>query len=198
MLAKQNFSLLIWNRQLKLMLQHPTVWSDRKQLKYPSKELLLYDFLHKRSTWCLKDCDKQRLQTTVSINLSKSFAGHTGDWFDVKTASICTTELWDALKNFILTSLKIKVAPYPIIVSLDTLRSNIWQLLALSWVIIRLSLFQIPSRKSQWWLRSKRCIDQSIIDKQRGIQIYMKHIYLLTTSRPVPLRSPPAVVTVHT
>ena len=26
------------------MLQHPTVWSDRKQLKYPSKELLLYDF----------------------------------------------------------------------------------------------------------------------------------------------------------
>ena len=62
------------------------------------------------------------LACTVSINLSKSFAGHTGDWFDVKTASICTTELWDALKNFILTSLKIKVAPYPIIVSLDTLK----------------------------------------------------------------------------
>ena len=120
LLAKQNFSLLIWDRQLKLMLQYPTAWSDRKQLKYPSKELLLYDFLHKRSTWCLKDCDKQRLQTTVSINLSKSFAGHTGD---VKTASICTTELWDALKNFILTSLKIKVAPYPIIVSLDPLSS---------------------------------------------------------------------------
>ena len=77
--------------------------------------------LHKRLTWCLKDCDKQRLQTTASINISKSFAGHTGDWFDIKTASICTTELWDALKNFILTSLKIKVAPYPIIVSLDTL-----------------------------------------------------------------------------
>ena len=121
LLPKQNFSLLIWDRQLTLMLQHPTVWSDRKQSKYPSKELLLYDFLHKRSTWCLKDCEKQRLQTTVSINLSKSFAGHTEDWFDVKTASICTTELWDALKNFILTSLKIKVAPCPIIVSLDTL-----------------------------------------------------------------------------
>ena len=104
------------------MLQHPTVWFDRKQLKYLSKELLLYNFLHKRSTWCLKDCDKQRLQTTVSINLWKIFAGHTGDWFDVKTASICTTQLWDALKSFILTSLKIKVAPYPIIVSLDTLR----------------------------------------------------------------------------
>ena len=44
-------------------------------------------FLHKRSTWCLKDCDKQRLQTTVLINLWKIFAGHTGDWFDVKTAS---------------------------------------------------------------------------------------------------------------
>ena len=71
--------------------------------------------------WCMKDCDKQRLQTTVSINLWKSLAGHTGDWFDVKTASICTTELWEALKSFILTSLKFKVAPYPIIVSLHTL-----------------------------------------------------------------------------
>ena len=26
------------------MLQHPTVWFDRKQLKYLSKELLLYGF----------------------------------------------------------------------------------------------------------------------------------------------------------
>ena len=69
----------------------------------------------------MKDCDKQRLQTTVSINLWKILAGHTGDWFDVKTASICTTELWDALKSFVLTSSKFKVAPYPIIVSLDTL-----------------------------------------------------------------------------
>ena len=49
LLAKQNFSLLIWDRLLKFMLQHPTVWFDRKQSKYPSKELLLYDFLHKRS-----------------------------------------------------------------------------------------------------------------------------------------------------
>ena len=48
--AKQIFSLLIWDRQLKFMLQHPTVWFDRKQLKYLSKELLLYGFLHKRST----------------------------------------------------------------------------------------------------------------------------------------------------
>ena len=32
------------------MLQHPTVWFDWKQSKYPSKELLLYEFLHKRST----------------------------------------------------------------------------------------------------------------------------------------------------
>ena len=50
LLAKQIFSLLIWDRQLKFMLQHPTVWLDRKQLKYLRKELLLYDFLHKRST----------------------------------------------------------------------------------------------------------------------------------------------------
>ena len=71
--------------------------------------------------WCLKDCEEQRLQTTLLINVWKIFAGHTGDWFDIKTASICTTKLWDALKSFILNSLKIKVAPYPIIVSLDTL-----------------------------------------------------------------------------
>ena len=81
-------------------------------------------FFAQEVDWCLKDCDKQHLLTTVSINLWKIFAGHTGDWFDVKTASICTTELCDALKNFILTTLKVKVAPYPIIVSLDTFRQD--------------------------------------------------------------------------
>ena len=50
LLAKQNFSLLIWDRSLKFMLQHPTMWFDWKQSKYPSKELLLYDVLHKKST----------------------------------------------------------------------------------------------------------------------------------------------------
>ena len=119
----------------------------QETIEYPSKELLLYDFLHKRSTWCLKDCDKQRWQTTVSINLSKSFAGQTGDWFDVKTASICTTELWDALKNFILTSLKIKVAPYPIIVSLDTLKHKAWHwfVIWLRWTM-HVTRFHSPHR----------------------------------------------------
>ena len=79
------------------------------------------------------NCDKQRLQTSVSINLWKILAGHTGDWFDVKTASICTTELWDALKSFILTSLKFKVAPYPIIVSLDTLKEARKRFLYCAW-----------------------------------------------------------------
>ena len=142
--------LFTWDRQLKLMLQHPTVWSDRKQSKYPSKELLLHDFLHKRSTWCMKDCDKQRLQTTVSINLSKSFAGHTGDWFDVKTASICTTELWVALKNFILTSLKIKVASYPIIVSLDTLTSVLCSTKQLS--TVNVALVSVPACPCFWYI----------------------------------------------
>ena len=82
-------------------------------------------FFAQEVDWCMINCDKQRLQTSVSINLWKILAGHTGDWFDVKTASICTTELWDALKSFILTSLKFKVAPYPIIVSLDTLKGLI-------------------------------------------------------------------------
>ena len=82
----------------------------------------------------MKDCDK-RLQTIVSMNLWKILAGHTGDWFDVKTASICTTELWDALKSFILSSLKFKVALYPIIVSLDTLTAyNIMALVCAGWL----------------------------------------------------------------
>ena len=34
----------------KFMLQHPTMWFDRKQSKYSSKELLLYEFLHRKST----------------------------------------------------------------------------------------------------------------------------------------------------
>ena len=71
--------------------------------------------------WCIKDCDKERLQTTAFINVWKIFTGYTGYWFDIKTASTCTTELWDALKSFILDSLKIKVAPHTLIVSLDTL-----------------------------------------------------------------------------
>ena len=83
-------------------------------------------FFSQEVDWCMINCDKQRLQSSVSINLWKILAGHTGDWFDGKTASICTTELWDALKSFILTSLKFKVAPYPIIVSLDTLRGLCW------------------------------------------------------------------------
>ena len=78
-------------------------------------------FFAQEVDWCIKDCEKERLQTTTYINVWKIFPGYTGYWFDVKTASTCTTELWDALKSFILDSLKIKVGPHPIIVSLDTL-----------------------------------------------------------------------------
>ena len=102
------------------MLQHPTVWFDWKQSKYSNKELLLYEFFAQEVDWCIKDCNKERLQTTAFIKVWKIFPGYTGDWFEVKTASTCTTELCDALKSFILDSLKIKVAPHPIIVSLDT------------------------------------------------------------------------------
>ena len=107
------------------MLQHPTVWFDRKQLKYLSKELLLYDFVHKRSTDVWK--------TVTNSAKPLILAGHTGDWLDVKTASIFTTELWDALKSFILTSLKIKVVPYLIIVSLDPLKKQKQRSFILLW-----------------------------------------------------------------
>ena len=90
--------------------------------------------------WCIKDCDKEHLQTTALINVWKIFPGYTGDWLDVNTASTCTTELWDPLKSFILDSLKIKVAPHPIIVSLDTLRRVLFVLNApLRRVIFKLS-----------------------------------------------------------
>ena len=62
------------------------------------------------------------------MNLWKIFAGHTGDWFDVKTASICTTELWDAVKSFVLNGLKIRLAVCPIIVSLGTLSTSCCQI----------------------------------------------------------------------
>ena len=98
---------------------HNVVWLETIEI---SKQRTAFIWCFAQEVdWCLQDCDKQRLQTTVSINLWKIFAGHTGDWFDVITASICTTDLWDAPKSFILNSLKFKVAPYPIIVSLDTL-----------------------------------------------------------------------------
>ena len=65
-----------------------------------------------------------RFGTRTTMNVWKIFAGHTGAWFDVKTASLCTTELWEAQKSFILSSWKIKAAPYPMIVSLDTLKQR--------------------------------------------------------------------------
>ena len=102
---------------------HNVVWLETIEI---SKQRTAFIWCFAQEVdWCLKDCDKQRLQTTVSINLWKIFAGHTGGWFDVKTALICTTDPWDALKSFILNSLKFKVAPYPIIVSLDTLNSQL-------------------------------------------------------------------------
>ena len=97
---------------------HSVVWLETIQISEQRTAFIWY--FAQEIDWCLKDCDKQRLQTTVFINVWKFFAGHTEDWFDVKTASMCTNDLWDALKSFILNSLKFKVAPYPIIVSLDT------------------------------------------------------------------------------
>ena len=44
------FSLLIWERKLKFMLQHSAVWLDRVPLRYPSKEPVLRELLHKGSS----------------------------------------------------------------------------------------------------------------------------------------------------
>ena len=71
---------------------HNVVWLETIEI---SKQRTAFIWCFAQEVdWCLKDCDKQRLQTSVSINLWKIFAGHTGDWFDVRTASICTTDLW--------------------------------------------------------------------------------------------------------
>ena len=110
--AKQNFSLHMRQvAKIYVATSHNVVWLETIEI---SKQRAAFIWCFAQEVdWCLKDCDKQCLQTTVSINLWKIFVGHTGDWLDVRTASICTTDLWDALKSFILNSLKFKVAPYP-------------------------------------------------------------------------------------
>ena len=119
---------------------HNVVWLETIEI---SKQRTAFIWCFAQEVdWCLKDWDKQRLQTTVSKNIWKIFAGHTGDRFDVRTASICTTDLWDALKSFIWNSLKFKVAPYPIIVSLDTLTECI--------ICQSLSTFP-PTEKGPYW-----------------------------------------------
>ena len=83
LLAQQNFSLLIWDRQLKFMLQHPTVWFDRKQLKYLSKEMLCMIFCTRGRLMSERLWQTALADLTVSKNPWKIFAGHIGDWFDV-------------------------------------------------------------------------------------------------------------------
>ena len=120
--CKANFFPPYWRQTAKIYVatSHSVVWLVTIEISKQRTAFIL--FFAQEVDWCLKDCDKQHLQTTVFINVWNIFAGHTGDWFDIKTASICTTDLWDVLKSFILNSLKFKVAPYPIMVSLDTLK----------------------------------------------------------------------------
>ena len=121
LLAKQFFPpYLRQAAKIYVATSHSVVQQETIEIS-EQRTAFVWFFAQREVDWRMKVCDKQRLQTTVSINLWKILAGHTENWFDVKTASICTTELWDALKSFILTSLKFKVAPHPIIVSLDTL-----------------------------------------------------------------------------
>ena len=122
MLAKQTFFPPYLREAAKIYVSTSYSVVRQETIEISEQTTAFVWFFAQEVDWCLQDCDKQLLQTTVSINLWKIFAGHAGDWFDVKTASICTTEPWDTLKSFIFNSLKIKVAPYPIIVSLDTLR----------------------------------------------------------------------------
>ena len=120
--CKTNFFLPYLRQAAKIYVSTSYSVVRQETIEISEQRTAFVWFFAQEVDWCMINCDKQRLQTSVSINLWKILAGHTGDWFDVKTASICTTELWDALESFILTSLKFKVAPYPIIVSLDTLK----------------------------------------------------------------------------
>ena len=121
LLAKQIFPFLFDTSFQNLCCNIPQCGSTGNNRNIGAKNCFYMNF-SQEVDWCIKDCDKERLQTTAFINVWKIFPGYTGDWFDVKTALTCTTELWDALKSFILDSLKIKGAPHPITVSLDTLR----------------------------------------------------------------------------
>ena len=119
LLAKQFFPF-IDGRLLKFMLQHPQCGSTGNNRNIRGKNCFYMNFCT-RGRLMHKRLRQRALADRCIYKRLKIFPGYTGDWFDVKTASTCTTELWDALKSFILDSLKIKVAPHPIIVSLDTL-----------------------------------------------------------------------------
>ena len=107
--CKANFSLRIWDSQLKFMLQHPTVWFNRKQSKYPCKNCCC--------NFCTRSrlIDKQCLQTSVSIKLWKIFACHTGDLYEAKLLRYVPLSSWTLWKVSFWTVWKLKVAPYPII-----------------------------------------------------------------------------------
>ena len=99
------------------MLQHSTVCFDRKQSRA-------------KNGFCMIFCTRCRLmyerlwQTALAdhcINKPlKNLRWSYGRLIWHQTALICTTELRDYLISFNLTSLKFKVARYPIIVSLDS------------------------------------------------------------------------------
>ena len=88
LLAQQNFSLRIWEGQLKFMLQHPTVRFDSKNRNIWANNCFCMIFCIRGTTDVWKTVTNSACRPLYQINLWKIFAGHTGDWFDVKAASI--------------------------------------------------------------------------------------------------------------
>ena len=110
--CKANFSFLIGDRQLKFMLQRPTVLFDMKRSKYPWKELLLYEFLHKKSTNVWKTVTNSACRHCIDKPLKNLRWSY---WRLVWRQNCFDMYHWalGRSESFILNSLKIKAAPYP-------------------------------------------------------------------------------------
>ena len=106
------------------MLQHPTIWFDWKQLKYPSKELLLYDVLHKKSTDVWKIVTNSACRPMYQETSEKSSLVILEIDLTSKLLWYVPLISWTLWKVSYWTVWNFKVAPYPKLVSLDTFISR--------------------------------------------------------------------------
>ena len=83
LLAKQFFPFYSTQAsKVYVATSHSVVWLETIEI---SEQRTAFIWLFAQEVdWCIKDCDKERLQTTAFINVWKIFPGYTGDWYDVK------------------------------------------------------------------------------------------------------------------
>ena len=108
------------DRPLKFMLQHPTVWFWQETIEISKQRTAFIWFFCARG-WLMSERLWQTALADLCIYKRLKNIRWSNGRIDLtsKLLRYLTTDLWDALKSFILNSSKFKVAPCPIIVSLD-------------------------------------------------------------------------------